>query len=79
MAATLEKLLVGQRSGVSPFEAFVFSQNQLNVLCSRVSRKAICLVDRFCCGVGTVVAVGEHADTTASKSRIERLIMEPGG
>src|SRR4029079_17652271 len=74
MAATLEKLFVGHRSGVSPLLAFVFSQNQLNVRCSSVSRNAVCLALRGCCGAGTVVAVGEHANTAASKSRKERFI-----
>jgi hypothetical protein len=41
IAATLEKLFVGQRSGVSPVRASVRSQNQLNVRCSSVSRNAI--------------------------------------
>src|SRR5512141_2269235 len=41
-AAMLEKLFVGQRSGVRPFAGFVSSQNQLNVRCSSVSRNADC-------------------------------------
>src|SRR4051812_23886066 len=38
----LEKLGDGQRSGVSPLVGFVFSQNQLKVRRSRVSRNAVC-------------------------------------
>src|SRR5215212_1836384 len=41
IAATLEKLFVGQRSGVSPLLALVLSQNHEKVRCSSVSRNAI--------------------------------------
>src|SRR5687767_9817366 len=41
IAATLEKLFVGQRSGVRPFALLVFSQNQSKVRLSSVSRKAV--------------------------------------
>src|SRR5687767_14156237 len=41
IAATLEKLFVGQRSGVRPVRASVFCQNQLKVLRWRVSRNAV--------------------------------------
>src|SRR5215218_3820239 len=75
IAATLEKLFVGQRSGVSPLLALVLSQNHENVRCSSVSRNAVCLAVRLACGEGTVVVVGEQADSTAKRSRIERLII----
>src|SRR5438477_12340141 len=44
IAATLEKLFVGQRSGVRPLFGSLCSQNQLNVRRSRVSRNAVCRV-----------------------------------
>src|SRR5438270_13996748 len=42
IAATLEKLFVGQRSGVSPLFGSLRSQNQLKVRRSTVSRNAVC-------------------------------------
>src|SRR5687768_15726228 len=42
IAATLEKLFVGQRSGVRPVLGSLLSQNHLKVYCCRVSRKAVC-------------------------------------
>src|SRR5688500_2684698 len=38
MAAMLEKLMSGHRSGTRPFVLFVVSQNHSNVFCSSVSR-----------------------------------------
>src|SRR5256714_12147866 len=43
IAATLEKLFVGQRSGVRPLFGSLRSQNQLKVRRSSVSRNAVCL------------------------------------
>jgi hypothetical protein len=66
-AATLEKLFVGQRSGVSPVRESLRSQNQRKVRCSSVSRNAACL--SVSCGepgsVGPVTVefgVVAHAD-----------------
>src|SRR5438105_12101582 len=57
IAATLEKLFVGQRSGVSPVLGSLRSQNQLKVRRSRVSRNAVCRVVRADGGIGPVIPV----------------------
>src|SRR5438270_7996035 len=66
-AATLEKLFVGQRSGVSPLFGSVRSQNQLNVRRSSVSRKAVCRCVSADGGIGPPMPVIDvavvHADT----------------
>ena len=74
-AATLEKLFVGQRSGVRPFAGFVFSQNQLKVRCSSVSRNAVCR-GVICAGVvvvarGAVAVEQPSARTRSGHSRAE--------
>jgi hypothetical protein len=45
IAATLEKLFVGHRSGLSPVRESLRSQNQSKVRRSRVSRNAVCRVE----------------------------------
>src|SRR5687767_7007898 len=74
IAATLEKLFVGQRSGVSPLLLSVRSQNQSKVRRSRVSRNAVCRVVRAEGGSGPLIPVIDvavvHAETTR-RSRAE--------
>src|ERR1700693_814536 len=57
IAATLEKLCVGQRSGVRPVVGLVCSQNQLKVRRSRVSRKAVWRGVREEGGIGPLTPV----------------------
>src|SRR6476660_1146263 len=69
-AATLEKLFVGQRSGVRPFAGFDCSQNQLNVRCSSVSRNAFCRAVRVP-GEGGPVIVALRAVEHAAPAKRE--------
>jgi hypothetical protein len=69
IAATLEKLGVGQRSGVSPVCGSLRSQNQLKVLRSSESRNAVCRAVRADGGndpldvpAGEIGAAVVHAD-----------------
>src|SRR5687768_9532925 len=77
IAATLEKLLVGQRSGVRPVRASVFCQNQLKVLRWSVSRNAVSRVVRPGVDGGKVgtrvgaVIFGAHADPIATRTRTD--------
>src|SRR5438105_14925440 len=68
IAATLEKLFVGQRSGVSPLLGSVRSQNQLKVRRSSVSRNAVWRTVSREGGIGPVMPVIEvglvHSDAT---------------
>src|SRR5438045_9130502 len=68
IAATLEKLFVGQRSGVRPLFASLCSQNQLKVRRSRVSRNAVCLPVSADGGTGPLTPVIDvalvHADVS---------------
>src|SRR5258705_13782919 len=68
IAATLEKLCVGQRSGVRPVVLPVCCQNQSKVRRSTVSRNAVCLAVRAEGGVGPLIPVIDvavvHADAT---------------
>ena len=72
IAATLEKLFVGQRSGVSPLVLSVRSQNQSKVRRSRVSRNAVCLAVSADGGVGPLIPVTDvavvHADATRQEN-----------
>jgi hypothetical protein len=79
IAATLEKLFVGHRSGVRPLVLSVRSQNQSKVLRSSVSRNAVCRVVSAEGGVGPVIPVIDvalvHADVmTRSKAEDRRSI-----
>src|SRR5438477_9228007 len=76
IAATLEKLFVGQRSGVRPLFGSLRSQNQLKVRRSSVSRKAVWRTESCDGGIGPVMPVTDvafvHADaatTTAIRKR----------
>ena len=73
IAATLEKLFVGQRSGVRPLRGSVVSQNQWNVRCSSVSRNAVCLAVSADGGVGPLIPVTDgavvHAERQAGNNR----------
>src|SRR5882762_8531090 len=75
-AAMLEKLLLGQRSGVSPLLGSVRSQNQLKVRRSSVSRNAVCLVVSAEGGIGPLIPVIDvalvHAEA-ATRRAIESL------
>src|SRR3982751_107463 len=68
IAATLEKLFVGQRSGVRPVLGSLRSQNQLNVRRSRVSRNVVCLPVSADGGIGPLIPVIDvalvHADAS---------------
>src|SRR3954463_3854784 len=70
IAATLEKLFVGHRSGASPLLGSERSQNQLNVRLSSVSRNAVCRTDRLDGGIGVETPVMDvalvHADAMTS-------------
>ena len=79
IAATLEKLCVGQRSGVSPLFGSLRSQNQSNVRRSRVSRNAVWRVVSADGGIGPLIPVIDvavvHADpvrrsASATESRL---------
>src|SRR5688572_28024181 len=76
IAATLEKLFVGQRSGVSPLLLSVRSQNQSKVRRSSVSRNALCRVVSADGGSGPLIPVIEvavvHAETTRRSSVEDR-------
>src|ERR1700704_6077500 len=78
IAATLEKLFVGQRSGVKPVFGSVRSQNQLKVRCSRVSRNAVWRGVRDEGGTGPpmpviVVVFVAQADARTSRAAEQRL------
>src|SRR5437764_13587450 len=77
IAATLEKLFVGHRSGVSPLFGSLRSQNQLNVRRSSVSRNAVCRAVSADGGIGPVIPVIEvalvHAEAVTSKAIVNRL------
>jgi hypothetical protein len=73
IAATLEKLFVGQRSGVSPVLLSVCCQNQSKVRRSRVSRKAVCRGVSAEGGIGPltlVIAVGDVAHAVVMKRSV---------
>src|SRR4051812_32099472 len=80
-AATLEKLFVGQRSGVSPLLGSLRSQNQLNVRRSRVSRNAACRAVSAAGGVGPVIPVIDiallHADAMTTRQKQARRNIRP--
>src|SRR3954470_18562428 len=71
-AAMLEKLFVGQRSGVRPLFGSVRSQNQLKVRRSRVSRNAVSRGVSRAGGAGALTPVIEvalvDAELTASRT-----------
>jgi len=75
-AAMLEKLFVGQRSGVSPLLGLVCSQNQLKVRRSTVSRNAVCRAVSADGGIGPLIPVIDvalvHADATKTRATTER-------
>src|ERR1700716_2565819 len=72
----LEKLLDGQRSGVSPLFASLRSQNQLNVRRSSVSRKAVWRGVSADGGIGALIPVIAvalvHADAMMRELREAR-------
>src|ERR1700693_5729314 len=77
IAATLEKLCVGQRSGVRPVFGLLWSQNQLKVLCSRVSRNAVWRGVSEEGGIGPLIPVIDvalvDADATSTSAAEYRL------
>jgi hypothetical protein len=79
IAATLEKLFVGHRSGVSPVFASVCSQNQLNVRRSTVSRNAVWRGVSDEGGIGPLIPVIDvalvHADAMTRRVAEYRLIV----
>src|SRR5258705_1476960 len=84
VAATLEKLGVGQRSGVRPVVLPVCCQNQSKVGRSTVSRNAVCLAVSAEGGVGPLIPVIDvavvHADTTNKNgSEVRRIISRTSG
>src|SRR5258705_4737297 len=84
IAATLEKLCVGQRSGVRPVLLSVCCQNQSKVRCSTVSRNAVCLAVSAEGGVGPLIPVIDvalvHADTTNKNgSEMRRSVSRTSG
>ena len=72
----LEKLFVGQRSGVSPLLGSLRSQNQSNVRRSRVSRNAVCRTVSAEGGIGPLIPVIDvavvHAEATTRTARQDR-------
>ena len=72
----LEKLFVGQRSGVSPLLGSVCSQNQLNVRRSSVSRNAVWREVSADGGIGPLIPVIDvalvHADAIKTKATKDR-------
>src|SRR5438105_6308458 len=72
IAATLEKLFVGQRSGVSPLFGSLRSQNQLKVRRSSVSRNAVWRTVSCEGAIGPVMPVIDvalvHADAATRQS-----------
>src|ERR1700693_2234432 len=77
IAATLEKLCVGQRSGVRPVFGLLWSQNQLKVRRSRVSRNAVCRGVSEEGGIGPLIPVIDvfvaHADARRANPAEYRL------
>src|ERR1700736_6122033 len=75
-AAMLEKLFVGQRSGVSPLLGSLRSQNQLKVRRSTVSRNAVWRAVSANGGFDPLIPVIDvalvHADATKTRATKER-------
>jgi hypothetical protein len=63
VAATLENERVGHRSGVSPFDGLVVSQNHWKVRCCTSSKNA----SFDATGTPVTTVAFEHADATARK------------
>ena len=78
-ARNLEKLFVGQRSGVRPVFGSLRSQNQLKVRRSRVSRNAVCRAVSADGGVGPEMPVIDvalvHADAIRKRATEDRRKM----